>query len=354
MKKLFLSLFLIFMLFPTSTSFSQLTETQPTLSVVLTSNTPYVFQDEEGYTIVVGSVENRNSMTAVTNVNIRATFYDDFSFTPLEIVQGRTTLEVIPPLGTSTYMIKSNTPNPQITQATVFLEKFDPSQPKSNLHRIDSYDIFLDGNLVFSGIITNGPAPVFDTNVYVAFYDGFQPPRILGVSTIPIGEMDSNEQVAFEFNEGINPRAVGFIMFSESDIFYSDFVDFKIPPSEILTKLVTISDVLVTDSSGTTLSEIKLGSVVKIQSNSWIELSPDHTSSEIPYTYYVQVKEAGEKPFVEFIGKYDGRYLGGGTQSQSIDWIPEKRGLFFIETFVWDRGNTPIAEQGPIVIIIVS
>ena len=36
----------------------------------------------------------------------------------------------------------------------------------------------------------------------------------------------------------------------------------------------------------------------------------------------------------EFIGKYNGRYIGTGSQFQSIDWIPEHDGLFFIETFV--------------------
>jgi len=28
--------------------------------------------------------------------------------------------------------------------------------------------------------------------------------------------------------------------------------------------------------------------------------------------------------------------------------------LFFIETFVWDRNNVPIADQGPIVLVVVK
>jgi len=66
------------------------------------------------------------------------------------------------------------------------------------------------------------------------------------------------------------------------------------------------------------------------------------------------VKQSGKSPFVEFIGKYDGRYIGAGSQSQSIDWIPENDGLFFIETFVWDRNNIPIADQGPILLVVVK
>ncbi len=354
MKKILLILFLILILTPIPSSFSQKIDTKPTLSVILTSDSPYVYQDEDGYTIIVGSVENTNSMTAVTNVKIRATFYDDASATPIEIVKGETLLKVIPALGTSPYVIKSNTPNPQITQAHVFLETFDSSTSKSKLLSLEPLDAFVDGNLIFSGTLKNGPAPITDTNIYLAFYDAFKPPRILSVSTISIGEMEPNEQISFEFNDEINPRSVGFTLFSESNVFYSDFTNVKIPEPEILTKFVTLSDVAVTDTLGNHLSEIKMGSTVKIKSNAWIELSPEHTSNEIPYRYYVQVKEAGEKPYVEFIGKYDGRYVGENSQSQSIDWIPEKKGLFFIETFVWDRNNIPISDPGPIAIILVS
>ena len=354
MKKVFLCLFLIFMLFPISSGFSQVTDTKPTLSVVLTSDSPYIYHDEEGYTVVVGSIKNTNPLTAVSDVKIRATFYDDISVTPIEIVQGRPILEVIPSLGTSPYMIKSKTPNPQITQASVFLETFDSSISKSKLLTIESSDIYVDENLVFSGILKNGPASITNTNVYMAFYDAFQPPRILGIHIIPIGEMEPNAKTFFEFNDKIEPQIQGFLLFSESNIFYSNSIDVKIPGPEVLTKHVTISDVSITDSLGKKLSEIKQGSTVKIQSNSLIELSPDHKSNEIPYTYYVQVKESGEKPYVEFIGKYDGRYIGEGSQSQSIDWIPEKKGIFFIETFVWDRSNLPIADPGPIAIILVN
>ncbi len=85
-----------------------------------------------------------------------------------------------------------------------------------------------------------------------------------------------------------------------------------------------------------------------------IQLAADHESDETAYTYYVQIKESGKAPYVEYIGKFDGQFIGAGSEFQTIDWIPEKKGLFFIETFVWDRNNIPIAEQGPIVLIIVN
>ena len=108
------------------------------------------------------------------------------------------------------------------------------------------------------------------------------------------------------------------------------------------------------DTNGEKLSELKVGSTVNIKSKTLIQFVADQESNEIAYTYYVQIKEFGEMPYVEYIGKFDGRFIGTGIETQSIDWIPEKKGLFFIETFVWDKNNVPIAEQGPFVLIIVN
>jgi hypothetical protein len=352
MEKIILSIFLILILFPISSGFSaEVTDNQSTLSVVLTSDSPFVYKDDEGYTVVVGAVENTSNLTSITNVRVHVNFYDDVSPQPLEIIEGGTILEVIPPLGKSPYMIRSNSSNPDITQASVSLsEGFHTSPSKSKQLSVELSSIALGNTLQFSGILKNGAAPINNTNVYLAFYDNFVPPRIIGVSTIPIGAVESNEIINFSFNEKIQTRSVGFILFSESDVFYSDSVDVKIPAP----RLITISNVSVLDSQGKAFSEIKIGSTVQIQSESLIQFSADPESDETPYSYYVQIKQSGKTPFVEFIGKYNGRYIGIGSQFQSIDWIPEHDGLFFIETFVWDRNNIPIAEQGPVVLVVVK
>ena len=44
------------MLFPISSGFSQKSDTQSALSVALTSGSPFVYKDSEGYTVVVGEV----------------------------------------------------------------------------------------------------------------------------------------------------------------------------------------------------------------------------------------------------------------------------------------------------------
>ncbi len=355
MKKIILSPLLILILFPISSGFSaEVTDNQPTLSVVLTSESPFVYKDNEGYTVVVGVVKNTNSLTSVTDVRIRVNFYDDVSPEPLEIIEGKTILEVIPPLGKSPYMIRTNSSNPDITQASVSLDGFHTSPSKSKNISVEVNNIVSDDTLHFSGVLKNGAAPINNTNVYLAFYDNFDPPRIIGVSTIPIGNVESNEIINFSFNEKIQTRSVGFLLFSESDVFYSDIVNVKIPEQVISTRLVTISNVSVLDYQGKALSEINVGSTVQIQSESWIQFSADQKSDETPYTYYVQIKQSGKTPFVEFLGKYDGRYIGAGSQLQSLDWIPENEGLFFIETFVWDRNNIPIADQGPILLVVVK
>ncbi len=355
MKKLVFSIFLILFLLPISQSYSEeKSDTLPTLSVSLTSETPFVYQDFEGYTVVVGAVENNDSLSPVTNVQIQVKFYDDLDPNPLEVIQGRTILEVIPANGQSPYVIRSQTSNPNITQASVSILGFDSSVEKQKGLSVYSSEVFLDTSLRFAGVLQNGGAPSTDTNVYLAFYDGFEPPRILGVSTIELGNVGPNTEVPFEINEEIDPRSVGFLLFAESNIFNSNFVDVKIPPPQSMTKLVSISNVSVKDTLGNSLSEIKLGSTVNIMSETLVEFSDKQIPAETPYTYYVQIKESGESPYVEFIGKYNGRFIGNEPQSQSIDWIPEKKGLFFIETFVWDRNNIPISEPGPFVLVLVN
>ena len=355
MFKVILCSFLILLLVPFSQGFSQeYSDNAPTLNVSLSNDSPYVFQDSEGYTVVVGLVDNNNPLTPVSNVKIQVNFYDDLDPTPIEVVQGTTNLEVIPPNGKSTYSIRSQSPNPNISEASVSLLGFDSSIEKQKGLTVYSTDVFLDSSFRFSGVLQNGGAPSSNTNVYLAFYDNFEPPRILSVSTIELGNVDLNTDVSFELDEEINSRAVGFFLFAESSVFISDLVDIEIPQSRIPDKLITISGVSVEDSDGNPLSELTVGSTVNIKSKTWIQFAADQESNETAYTYYVQIKESGEKPYVEYIGKFDGRFIGTGEETQTIDWIPEKPGLYFIETFVWDRNNIPIAEQGPFVLIIVN
>ncbi|HXV50515.1 MAG TPA: hypothetical protein VD689_00105, partial [Nitrosopumilaceae archaeon] len=73
-----------------------------------------------------------------------------------------------------------------------------------------------------------------------------------------------------------------------------------------------------------------------------------------PYVYYVQIKQAGERPLVEFIGMAQGTFVGPTKQSPKVSWTPETDGLFYIETYIWDDANRAIASPGPISLIHVK
>ena len=353
--KLVLCSLLILLLIPISQAYSQeYSDNASTLTVSLSSHSQFVYQDSEGYTVVVGMVENNDPLSSVTDVQIQVSFFDDYNSSPLEVVQGSTAFEVISSNGKSPYSIRSETPNLGITQASVSLLGFDPSQEKQKGLTVYSTNVFLDDSFKFSGVLQTAGAPNSDTRVHLAFYDGFEPSRILRVATVELGDVESNTEVGFDFDDKIDSRSVGFLLFAESDVFVSDVIDVEIPPSQIPTKIVTISDVSIEDSNGNTLSELQVGSQVNIKSKTLIQFSADQPSNETAYTYYVQVKESGKAPYVEYIGKFEGRFIDVGQETQTVDWIPEKTGLYFIETFVWDRNNVPIAEQGPFVLIVVN
>ncbi len=359
MHKPIFGIVLFLLLLPISPIFSQeYTDTNPTLTVSINSNSNFIYQDSEGYTVVIGLIENNDPLSFLTNVVIQASFYDDFNTNPLEVKEGTTLLKVIPPNSKSPFMIRSD--NPDITQVSTKFLNFDTSESMNNSLNISINDVSLQPittvsdtvhNLSFLGILRNDGILISDTVAHLAFYDVFN--RIIQISTIEIGDVDANELVSLKLNEQINPSSVGFLLFSESDKFYSDVMDVKIPPPQIIKKLPTISDVVVTNTLGKNLSEITVGSILKIESKILVQFT-----DEIPYTYYVQIKESPSNldipSTVEYIGNFDDRFIGNGIKSQSLDWIPEKKGLFFIETFLWDENNVPIAVKGPLVSVLVN
>ena len=364
MNKSIFGIILFLFLLPIPAIFSQeYTDTNPTLTVSINSNSNFMYQDSEGYTVVIGLIENNDPLAFLTNVVIEASFYDDFNLNPLEVKEGSSLLKVIPPNSKSPFIIRSD--NPNITEVSTKFLSFDTSEIINNSLNISINDVSLQPmtslsdtvhNLSFLGILRNGDVLTSDTVAHLAFYDVFN--RIIQISTIEIGDVDTNELVSLKLNEEINPSSVGFLLFSESDKFYSDVIDVKLSPPQIIKKLVTISDVTVNDTLGRTLSEIKIGDSVKINSETIIYDEKAGKWDQTPYIFYVQIKEGTSNPdilpTIEYIGKYDGKFLGNGVKLQSLNWIPEKQGLFFIETFLWDENNVPIAVPGPLLSVLVN
>ena len=339
---------------PIGTSFSQISDTEPTLGITLSSFTPYNFKDEDGTTVILGEVQNTKNFP-VTGIKIWAGFYDDIRTQPLESTIGTTVLDVIPPLGKSPYMIRSPTANSATTSVSVNLLGFNSSPPKQNWLEIEPGTIDVGENLTLSGNISNvGPVNTGKVRIHLISYDAFIPPRVLGVQTIEIeGELEAGKTQDFEFVTKSDPRTMSYKLVAQSDNFQSSFIEMQAPSTSSLKRLVTINDISLIDSQGNSISDIFLDSTINIQSKIWIQYSTNEEKTTQPYVYYVQIKES-ETGQVEYIGKSEGNFETGGTQIPAVEWTPEKKGLYFAETFVWDQNAIPLGSKGPLSLLLVT
>ena len=128
MKHTLVVVSLLFLLFPVTLGYAQVTDTPSTLGVKLTSTAPFVYKDSEGYTVVLGEVENTKSFP-VNNVKIWAGFFSgksgDSGESPLETAIGSSLLQVIPAKGKSPFMIKSENADPDISQVSINMMGFN-------------------------------------------------------------------------------------------------------------------------------------------------------------------------------------------------------------------------------------
>ncbi|RMW33960.1 MAG: PEFG-CTERM sorting domain-containing protein [Candidatus Nitrosomarinus sp.] len=89
----------------------------------------------------------------------------------------------------------------------------------------------------FSGFLRNGNSQTSETSVYLAFYDVFD--RIIQISKINVGALDIDELTSLKLTEEINSSSVGFVLFSESDKFYSDTINLELPSPQFNPNLPT-------------------------------------------------------------------------------------------------------------------
>jgi len=361
MKKTLLAFFLIFSLFPISSSYSQeFTDKEPTLGIVLTSFSPFNYKDDDGRTVILGEVENTKNFP-ISGVKIWAGFYDNFSENPLETIIGTTILEVIPPFGKSPYMIISENPNSAITSVSVNLLGFNSSPEKKPQLKLQLDTLEIGENLLLSGTITNnGELNSTDTKIQLISYDAFSPPRVLGIATINLeNDIAPGETETFEFDVKRDSRAVDFKIVGESKDYSTSLLDITDTSLEILNKLVTINDITVTDSDGNRLPFFSVGSTIKIQSELDFQNLSLEESEIQSYVYWIQIKKSVEidgvtKTFVEFIGSAEGSIQSENIEIPSVGWISQNDGVYFVETFVWDPKNIPLASKGPLSLILIK
>ena len=361
MKKALIVLFLVSTLFPISSSFSQeFIDKEPTLGIVLTSFSPFNYKDFDGKTVILGEIENTKNFP-VSGIKIWAGFYDNIGENPLETTIGTTIIEVIPPFGKSPYMIISETSNPKITSVSVNLLGFNSSPEKKQKLDLHLDTLEMSEKLSLSGTITNnGELNSTGTKIQLISYDSFNPPRVLGISTVNLeNDIIPGGTDNFEFDVKRDSRATAFKIVGESQDYSTGILDITDTSLELLNKLVTISDIAVTDNEGNRLSDITVGSSIKIQSElDFQELSFEESEVQ-QYVYWIQIKKSIEingetKSFVEFIGNAEGSIDSKGVEHPSVGWIPENDGLYFVETFVWDPNHNPLASKGPLSLILVK
>ena len=361
MKKELLALFLVFALFPISSSYSQeFTDKEPTLGIVLTSFSPFNYKNDEGKTVILGEVENTKSFP-VSGIKIWAGFYDNFSENPIETTVGTTIIEVIPPFGKSPYMIVSDSANSAITSVSVNLLGFNSSPEKKQDLELSLDTLELGENLSLTGTLTNnGELNSTNTKIQLISYDSFDPPRVLAIATVDFeSDIMPGQAANFEFDEKRDARASAFKIVGESQDYFTGILDISDTSLEILSKLVTISDITVTDTEGNRLSDVSAGSSIMIQSElNFEELSLGESDVQ-PYVYWIQIKKSVEvngetKSFVEFIGNAEGTISTDTLAYPSVGWIPENDGLYFVETFVWDPNYNPLASKGPLSLVLVN
>ncbi|MEX0656581.1 MAG: FxLYD domain-containing protein [Nitrosopumilaceae archaeon] len=347
---------MVFALLPVSTSYSQVFDNESQLGIKLTNTQPFSYKDSDGKTVVIGELKNTKNFP-ITGVKVWAGFYDN-NGKLLESAIGAPVLSVIPAQGTSPFIIKSNNANPAITNISVNLLGFNSSPVKQVLLKIAPDPLRVGNQVSLSGKITNtGSVDSANTKIHFISYDAFYPPRIVGVETIQLNQaIKPGASSDFEFTTEYNTRASTFKLVAESNNYLSALINVDKLALEMLTRLVTINDVSLSDVDGNKIlaSELSVGKEVAIQSSAWIQYATDQSLTSQPYVYYVQIKQAGERPLVEFIGMAEGAFVGPTKQFPKVSWTPQSDGLFYIETYIWDDTNRAIASPGPISLIHVK
>lgn len=338
MKTLLLSSLLIMALFTTNIVWADLPS--PTSLKAEIPQTTYSYKASNGTTVVLGEVQNDNDIP-IYKVVVYVKFMNSDGTNILESKTGTTLLQVIPPHGTSPFMISSTKSNPSIATVQVNMGPFDSSSIKQQMLDISPGLLQVSDKLILSGNVhNNGAQKSLNTKVYLVLYDAFQRVVRIGVSN-PI-DVDSGKDSQFSVTSDLDPRATSYVLVAESDVYQSK----STPKNNFQTLPVIVSNTMITDPNGTSYSTIPVNASVKITSNLNHILNSTH-----PFIYYVQVKQFSGQ--VEFIGKYEGIFLGPEDQNVSVDWKPHTAGSYFIETYVWNYDTVPLSSAIPSINVIL-
>lgn len=329
-------LLVVAVLLAPAAAFAQTYDTPQTLAVSL-EPPYYTYVDADGYSVTTGMVRNESETSYVGNVIILAKFYGDMSSVPLDTVSARTLLEVIPPGSSSPYVIRSGEPDPRISTAVSNLLLFDSVGPKHT-----GLDMQMDTDGVIR-IYNVAGAPHTNVTVHVAYYDAFNPPRILGADTYSLGGTGIEGMLNLTIPDTYPPNTRGALAFAESDVFSSDMISWRTgtytpapPPLPAY-----IRDAWVSDHAGERTLSAPVGGNLTL--NGIV-----YTSGKDEYWLHVQVtsRSSGGVELLESVAVGDG--------PAAIPWAPAHTGEYIVEMFLWGEGGVPASRPSPILLFSVE
>ncbi len=338
MRTIFISVLLIVTLLTSNIIWAE--NLPPSSSIQVQVLSPYSYKADDGTTVVLGEVQN-NLNSPINSVSLGVSFMDANSNT-IEYKTATTLLQVIPPGGKTPFSISSTKADPSIAQVQVKLAGFGASQSKLQLLNISPGSLQVSDQLALSGTIKNsGTEQSNDTKLYLISYDAFQ--RVVGVGISDPMNIAAGHDTNFSMLATPNFRATSYMILAESDQYQSQLTNV----SDVkITLPAAISNILVTDPQGNKYSLIPINALVKVTSDVRFLIQ-----TTIPYTYYVQVKKFDGT--VEFIGKYQGVFLGQEDQTPSVIWTPHSSGSYYIETYVWNSDNIPLSAAGTRISVVL-
>ena len=335
-----LVILLAFSLLSSNLVWAQILPSNTSLCGEIPDKNVYSYRANDGTTIVLGEVVN-HCVYPITSVTIGISFLDQNSHT-LEYKTGSTLLKVIPGNGKAPFSISSTSSDPAIENVQTKIAGFTSSTSKQQVLNIVPGHLQIASQLSLSGTIKNtGTMDSSGTTIYLISYDAFQ--RVVSVSTTEPIDVGPGTTSSFSITSTPNSHAKSYKLVAESDNYQSTITDVT---DVTATLPVMISGTLVTDPQGNKYSTIPVGAPVKVTS----ELRNLGSQTTQGYVYYVQVKNFEGQ--VQFIGKSSGLFLGQ-SDNATVTWNPTTDGPYFIETYVWDSDNVPLAPPGSIINVVL-
>ena len=341
MRTLILCSILITMLFTTNLVWAASELLPPSTSLgVEVLQTEYSHQLPDGTTIVYGEV--KNDLGSPVNAVSIGIIFEDNNNNQVEYKVGTTLVSVIPAGGKAPFAIASTKADPSITQYQVKIAGFKSAASKDQVLDITPGPLQVSEKLILSGTITNnGPLKSSNTKLYLISYDAFQ--RVVAVGTSSPVDVGVNQDSQFSITSDSSPRAQTYMLIAESDSYESK----PVPVTAVTATLpIIVSNTTVTDPSGKPYDTVPVNATVNISSNAKYLLN-----STQPYIYYVQVKQFDGR--TAFIGKYEGVFLGLDSRNVAVTWTPISTGQYFVETYVWNYDNVPLASSSTSINVVL-